>query len=62
MLKVYLKLRKTESDDHWAKGDILTMNNEVFSKDNGIAFFKLSRGWEVLEMKVTEYKEIKTEE
>lgn len=62
MLKVWLKLRRTKSGDTWLKGDILTMTNEIFSKNNGVAFIPLSNGWEILEMKVIEYKEIKTDE
>lgn len=58
-LKIYLKLKATcDFDDSWKKGDECEITNYVFSKDNGIAFWPIDKGWEIIEMRILEYKEI----
>lgn len=60
MLKVYLKLRATKDIENtgWKKGEILEMISDVFDKKNGLAFWSLDQGWEILEMNIKGYKQI----
>ncbi len=60
MLKVYLKLRATKDIENtgWKKGDVLEMINDVFDKQNGVAYWSLHKDWEILKMEIREFKEI----
>jgi hypothetical protein len=60
MLKVYLKLRATKDIEKtgWKKGDVMEMINDVFDKQNGVAYWSLHQDWEILKMEIREFKEI----
>ena len=50
MLKVYLKLRATKDIEKtgWKKGDVMEMINDVFDKQNGVAYWSLHQDWQIL--------------
>jgi hypothetical protein len=60
MLKVYLKFRATKDIEKtgWKKGDVMEMINDVFDKQNGVAYWSLHQDWEILKMEIREFKEI----
>lgn len=60
MLKIYLKLRATRDikNSGWKKGDMMEMVNDVFDKQNGLAYFSLHQDWEILQMEIREFKKI----
>lgn len=61
MLKVKLKLLATcdIKKTSWKKGDICEMINDIFDLKVGVAYYNLDPDWEIIEMKLLEYKEIK---
>ena len=55
-MRVYLKLLAESDFNGWTKGDVYEMENEVFCKKTGIAYFSIDKNWKILEMRLIEYK------
>ena len=60
MIKVRLKLRATKDikKTGWKEGDIMELENSIFDKKSGVAYWNLDEDWEILKMELLEYKEI----
>lgn len=60
MIKIYLKLRakKDIPKSGWKEGEVCEVENNVFDKNTGIAYFPLDQNWEILKMEIMEYKPI----
>lgn len=59
MLKVHLKLKAKKEINGHKEGSVIEITNDVFCNQNGIAYWSLNLGWEVIEMRILEYKEKK---
>jgi hypothetical protein len=42
----------------WKKDEVMEMINDVFDKQNGVAYWSLHKDWEILKMEIREFKEI----
>jgi hypothetical protein len=59
MLKIYLKLKaKKDLPFCYKKDQEIEFINDIFNKQNGIAYFSLSKDWEIIEMKLIEFTAI----
>ena len=61
MLKVYLKLLAKKDIDSvgYKAGNVIEMVNDIFDNQVGLVYYSLNKNWEILEMKIVEFKEIK---
>lgn len=58
MLKLYLKLRANKDINGYKEGHIIELVNDVFDRQNGIAYFNLDQAWEIITMQIKEFKGI----
>jgi len=50
-MKVQLKLKATEDVNGYKKDDIVIITNDIFDRQNGVAFFPIDKQYEIIELR-----------